>query len=163
MRTSFTAALAALLLALSPAIACAAGFEAVVTYVTDGDTIWVKPVRGGAPRQLRLLGIDAPEICQAFGPQARAALAAHVLQRRVTVYPRAKDTYQRTLARVLSGRDDVSGWMVARGYAWSSRYRGHPGPYRAQEAAARSLRAGLWASADAQLPHDFRLRNGSCH
>ena len=59
-------AAASLLLTL---VVCAQArsFEGVVTHVTDGDSLWVRPASGGAPRQIRLQGIDAPEICQAFG------------------------------------------------------------------------------------------------
>ena len=36
----------------------------VVTHVSDGDTVWVQPLQGGEAYKVRLLGIDAPEICQ---------------------------------------------------------------------------------------------------
>ena len=56
-------------------------FMARVTHVTDGDTIWVQVESADAPRKLRLLGIDAPEICQAGGEASRAALQALLAQR----------------------------------------------------------------------------------
>lgn len=49
-------------------------WSGVVTHVSDGDTVWVEPTQGGEAQKIRLLGIDAPEICQAWGPQARDAL-----------------------------------------------------------------------------------------
>jgi hypothetical protein len=51
-------------------------------HVSDGDTVWVQPLQGGEAYKVRLQGIDAPEICQPWGPQARAALHA-VLQGQV--------------------------------------------------------------------------------
>ena len=38
--------------------------------VVDGDSLWVRPP-GRAPLRLRLSGVDAPEVCQRHGPQAR--------------------------------------------------------------------------------------------
>ena len=49
-------------------------FYGTVTFVTDGDTLWVAPAQGGAVRKLRIDGLDAPEICQAGGVAARAVL-----------------------------------------------------------------------------------------
>ena len=66
---------------------CAGAAQAlsgVVTRVTDGDTVWVRPDEPKRkPVKLRLVGIDAPERCQAWGAQATAALAAQVLHRHV--------------------------------------------------------------------------------
>ena len=51
----------------------------IVTHVTDGDTIWVRPDEPNRkPVKLRLVGIDAPERCQAWGAQATAALTSQV-------------------------------------------------------------------------------------
>ena len=158
-RLAWGAALAASLLALP---LHAATFHGVVTHVTDGDSLWVRPLIGGAPRELRLRDIDAPEICQAFGEQSRNALAARVLHRQVTVRSRARDQYQRTLAQVSLGGEDVAAWMVGRGYAWSYRYRGRSGPLQAQEEQARNARLGLWASGRPIEPRLFRKQHGSC-
>ena len=48
----------------------AAQLHGVVTHVSDGDTLWVRPAGAGAALQVRLQGLDAPEICQEFGSQA---------------------------------------------------------------------------------------------
>jgi endonuclease YncB( thermonuclease family) len=154
-------AAASLLLTLA-LCAQARGFEGVVTYVTDGDSLWVRPASGGAPHQIRLQGIDAPEICQAFGVASRNALAAHVLHRHVAVDSRARDTYQRLLGRVSVNGEDLGAWLVSRGLAWSDRFRHHPGRYGPQEARARAARLGLWADGTPVQPREFRKRHGSC-
>jgi endonuclease YncB( thermonuclease family) len=59
--------------------------------------------------------------------------------------------------------EDLGGWMVSRGYAWSYRFRSDPGPYRHQEAQARTARRGLWSTAGPEEPRAFRKRHGSCH
>jgi micrococcal nuclease len=153
-------ALASLLLLVG--CAQARSFEGVVTHVTDGDSLWVRPAAGGPPRDIRLQGIDAPEICQEFGTQARDALTARVLHRRVHVESRARDIYQRTLARVSVDGQDLGAWMVGTGHAWSYRFHRQSGPYAAQEMHARNERRGLWAHAGALEPRAFRKRHGSC-
>jgi micrococcal nuclease len=138
-------------------------WEGTVTYVTDGDTLWVRPPSGEAPRQIRVHGIDAPEICQLHGELSRSVLAAHVLGQRVQVRARHTDQYGRLLARISLKGQDVGGWMVSQGHAWSYRYRRSPGPYAAQEAQARAQGRGLFADAQPERPRDFRKRHGSCH
>ena len=149
------------LLALSPA-ALARAFQGVVTHVGDGDSLWVRPDSGGTPRQVRVHGIDAPEVCQAFGLPARDALAALVLHRHVAVNSRARDTYSRTLGRVSMNGQDLGAWMVSRGYAWSYRFGRNRGPYAALEEQARRARLGLWAHGMPVEPREFRKRHGGC-
>ena len=138
-------------------------WQGTVTHVTDGDTLWVRPQRGGEPRQIRLDGMDAPEICQPHGETARSVLAAHVLGQRVQVRARRTDDYGRLLARITLQGQDVGGWMVSQGQAWSYRYRRSIGPYAAQEAQARAHGRGLFADSRPELPRDFRKRHGTCH
>ncbi len=133
-----------------------------VTHVTDGDTLWVQPTRGGRPRQIRLDGIDAPEICQAYGAAARDRLTQQVMGRPVRVVPRRHDDYGRLLARVDLQGQDMGRWMVLNGHAWSHRYRRLPGLYATQEARARGRHLGLW-QLPAERPRQFRQRHGPCH
>lgn len=148
-----------LLLACVPA--AARPLVGVVSHVTDGDSLWVRPTNGGPPVQVRIQGVDAPEICQAFGTQARDALAARVLHRTVRVTTRARDVYQRSVGNVSLEGQDVGAWMVAGGFAWSARYRSRTGPYAREEAQARQGRVGLWSTAAVE-PRAFRRRHGSC-
>ncbi len=137
-------------------------YEARVTRVFDGDTVWVQPLAGGRYRKLRLDGLDAPEICQNGGVASRDALAGRILKQTVTVTERQRDDYGRGLARLQHAGEDVGGWMVARGQAWSYRWRRSLGPYHPQETLAQSQRIGLFAQADAELPRNFRQRHGPC-
>lgn len=137
-------------------------FVARVTHVHDGDTLWVRPQEGGQPVKLRLEGVDAPEICQPGGEQARDALAAHLGDLPVHVRTRQLDRYGRPLARLTVGDDDVGTWLVLRGYAWSYRYRDSDGPYAMEELLARTLRRGVFASQNPQEPRTFRRQHGPC-
>lgn len=141
----------------------AATWTGEVSHVSDGDTVWVRRARQHEAHPVRIEGIDAPEICQSFGPQARAALSGYVLGQRVHVTVHAHDPYGRALARVTLDGVDVGLWMVQQGYAWSYRYRRSKGPYARAETQARQLGWGLFAAADPMPPREFRRRYGSCH
>ena len=144
----------------------------VVTYVTDGDTLWVKLAgpNGGHSNddsvKVRFQGIDAPEICQSGGDASLAALKAKVLHQTVQLHTSRYDDYGRMLARVSTGSGpanvDIGAWIVERGQAWSYRYRNSPGPYAAQEQTARAARRGVWAVPGATEPRVFRKQHGSC-
>ncbi|HSI57182.1 MAG TPA: thermonuclease family protein [Ideonella sp.] len=140
--------------------------EGRVVRVSDGDSLWLRPAAGGRSLRVRLQGIDAPEICQAGGDQARRALEALVLNRTVELQPQGHDDYGRTLARVrVAGPGasfDVGARLVADGAAWSYRYRDDLGPYRAEELRAIAARRGLHAHAPAVLPREFRRTHGPC-
>ena len=144
-----------------------AAVDGVVARVIDGDSLWVQPAAGGAPIEVRLLGIDAPEICQEGGREARAFLtelvAGGAVQLRVPRGSAGRDEYGRTLARLRVGEVDVNRRLVEEGHAWSQRYKWDRGPYIAAERTARALRRGLHrAGAAALMPRDFRRLHGPC-
>jgi micrococcal nuclease len=156
-------ALAALFFAASTAHS-SEEFTGKVSYVSDGDTLWVQPDAGGAPRKLRIDGIDAPEICQTGGEASREALVQRAMHQVVWVAVRREDDYGRGLARLRIDGKDIGAEMVRDGQAWSYRWRHSLGPYAADEALARQERRGLFAAAGRpETPRDFRKRHGSCH
>jgi len=133
-------------------------------FVVDGDSLWVQPEGGGRRARLRLQGIDAPELCQPGGAPARAALQALVQGERLHVTVHARDRFGRRLASVRRQRDglDVAAGMVAQGWAWSDRQGWRRGRYWREEAQARAARRGVFATADAESPAEFRRRHGPC-
>jgi endonuclease YncB( thermonuclease family) len=142
-------------------------FVGIVIRISDGDTLWVQPdATPGATRRkpvkVRLVGLDAPERCQAHGPQATEALTRWALHRRVEVRRRAIDEHGRALGTLWIEGEDVGVRLVREGHAWSARYRGDPGPYAREEAEARTARRGLFAEAAPQPPREFRREHGPC-
>lgn len=156
-----------LLLWLLPAPALAqqraepAPVSGVVTRVVDGDTLLVAP-SGQPPLTVRLRDIDAPEICQPHGPEARAALEEYALGQAVTMHTVARDTHGRTVARVATAERDLSVRMVEEGHAWSVRSKYDRGPLVKEERVAKALGRGFHATAGHVFPWDFRRRNGPC-
>ncbi len=150
------------------ALGSAHALTGTVTHVVDGDTVWIRPDPGqgsrssSKPRAFRLRGIDAPEICQPWGPQAKAALESRVLHRHVRLRGDATDGYERRIVTLELDGQDIGAWMVDQGHAWNSAFRQHPGAYAALEHAARKTRRGLFAQADAQPPRRFRKAHGPC-
>ena len=142
-----------------------AAWQGVVSYVVDGDTVRVRPAGGGKPVNVRLAGIDAPELCQPGGTASRDALKRRLLGQRVAVQGRRHDDYGRLLARLLLKGEDQGAWMVTQGQAWSYRYRNNPGPYALQQGRAKAAGRGVFARGRAAAPvepHVFRQQHGSC-
>lgn len=143
-------------------------WQGTVTHVSDGDTLWVQPDRGGEAVKIRIDAIDAPEICQAWGPESRAALAERVLHQQVAVQARAHDRFGRLVASISlgagspGGSGDVGQWQVHQGHAWANQFRRYRSRYGDSQAQARAARRGLWAAARPQLPSAFRKQRGSC-
>lgn len=131
-----------------------------VTSVHDGDTLTISNTT------VRLASIDAPELAQPYGTEARAALAARVLGQTVTVTYADADRYGRVVGSVFTPACDlVNLQQVQEGAAWVyEAYRcevsaaDRDAYARAQEEAQNAKR-GLWAADEAQAPWNFR--NGS--
>ena len=79
---------------LLPAMAHAASWQGQVSRVTDGDTLTVAD--GQHSVVIRVAEIDAPESAQAWGKQARRALADLVTDQTATVDEVDTDKYGRT-------------------------------------------------------------------
>lgn len=140
----------------------AQSFSAVVKHVTDGDTVWVSAAGGQQAIDIRIQGIDAPEICQDYGRVSASALLQHLQHKTVSVTGRARDKYGRMVAKISLNGQDVGGWLVQNGHAWSYHNKRSLGPYGKQETDARQSGRGLWASGSPIEPKVFRQRT-KCH
>jgi endonuclease YncB( thermonuclease family) len=144
--------LAALLFLLAVAPAQARSFEASVIRVIDGDSLRVRESRTHRTHELRLAGIDAPELGQPWGVQSRTALRRMVEGRQVMVEVVDRDRYGRLVARVWHGRTYVNAAMTEAGHAWAfSRYLPDK-EIRQGHDTARTARRGLWS-----LPPEQRI------
>ena len=141
-------------------------YEGVVTRVVDGDTVWIRSTSSTETLKVRIVGIDAPEGCQAGGTALRAALAQLVKGKAVILVAsprRSHDDYGRLLAKIKVGEEDVGRLMVASGHAWSYGYKRSLGPYAAEQSRARVAGLGLFSDANAETPRAFRKRYGRCY
>jgi endonuclease YncB( thermonuclease family) len=142
-------------------LAQGAVIEGRVERVIDGDSVWLAPA-AGPPVEVRLLGIDAPEGCQAGGPESRRALEALALGRDARLQTKGRDMHGRTLGTLFVEGVNLNQRQVEEGQAWSMRYKWDQGPYVKQERMAKALGRGLFAEGGAVMPRDFRRNHGPC-
>jgi endonuclease YncB( thermonuclease family) len=118
----------------------------VVTSVHDGDTIKI------GSTNIRLEGIDAPELAQTYGVQSRDNLRALVNGQTVTVYYNKIDRFGRTVGAVFNNSCvNVNLQQVRTGSAWHyKQYQceqsaGARSDFAAAQIAADIANRGLWA------------------
>lgn len=123
--------------------------------VIDGDSLWV------ADTEVRLFGIDAPELLQKCqragrhvpcGREAVEALRRMIAGREVSCRERDRDRYGRMVAVCHASGVDLGAAMVKEGLATAY------GSYEADEREARDARRGLWAL-DFERPAAWRERH----
>lgn len=141
-----------------------------VVYVQDGDTLRVRVA--GKVRTVRLAGIDAPEMDQPGGAEARRCLEGLVRGVVLDLEPAAArgrdaapdpsweeavDKYGRNLAhaRLPDGRS-LEREMVAAGWAWRFRGFATDKALFGLEETARRERRGLFAEPDPIPPWEWR-------
>jgi endonuclease YncB( thermonuclease family) len=125
-----------------------------------GDSLTVLDAQGKQHR-VRLLGIDAPEKEQAFGPAARQKLSALVFGKPVVVKYQKIDRSGRPLGKVTVGALDVNLEMLKTGMAWYyPNDRDLPESdrplYAGAEREARAAPRGLWQDEAPVSPWEFR-------
>jgi len=125
--------------------------------VVDGDSLVL------AGRQVRLVGIDAPEYDQtcnragqswSCGAEAKAQLAELVQGQRVECTGAERDAHARLLAVCSAGYLEINKALVASG--WAVAYRDYSDAYVGEEAQAKAARVGIWSSTFA-APADYRM------
>lgn len=142
--------LLAALLGVSPALATS--FTARVVRVKDGDSLVVERHDVKRTSEIRLAGIDAPELAQPWGIQARSGLRRIVLGRAVRVEVTDRDRYGRLVGKVWQGKAYVNAAMTLSGNAWAfDRYMPDKAIRAGQEEAQRK-KIGLWS-----LPEPDRI------
>ncbi len=133
--------------------------RATVVRVLDGDSLQVRLDSG--PIEVRLHAADAPEHDQPGGREARQALRRRLPPgTTVELEPIEQDRYERIVAIVHAGADDVNAWVVQQGHAWAYRHYTTDQRYCRWEDDARQAKRGLWRlSASARIaPWDWRRR-----
>ena len=131
---------------------------ALVTRVIDGDTIEV--TLSGKTESIRLYGIDAPEKKQAYGLSAKDFVEVMVGGKMVDILlVGGKDRYERPVAIVMYGTQNLQEQLLLAGYAWV-----YPQYCRKSFCTAWSTlqgisagnRVGLWASPAPVRPWEWR-------
>ena len=137
-----------------------AEIEVEILRVVDGDTIevWHKDEL----LRVRLQGIDAPELDQPFGQEARLHLSKLVQGQMVSIIYESYDTYGRLLGKILVNGHDINLRMIKDGLAWWYRYYRQQQSsedqvvYESTEAHSKNLKLGLWVSENPIEPYEWR-------
>jgi len=128
-------------------------FQATVTSVEDGDSVVVKSRASAESIALVVAEVDAPELTQAGGPEARAFLSRFALGKTVTV--RLKSATERS-ARIEIDGVDVSAALIRGGMAWHCPRFTEERELIGAEADARAAKRGLWSTPRPTPPWLFR-------
>lgn len=147
--------------ALSGAAQQARVLEGKVVNVHDGDTVTLLK-QDNKKTPIRLQGIDAPELKQAFGADSQKNLSQMVLGKQVTIVWTKLDKYRRTVGTIMLDGQDINIRQVKAGLAWHfKKYEDEQEPedrtkYAAAELEARSAKLGLWKDPNPTPPGDWR-------
>jgi endonuclease YncB( thermonuclease family) len=134
-----------------------------VVEVSDGDTVYVLD-QYKSSRKIWLAGIDAPQLQQNFGAQARQNLIKLVKGKYIDVEYIQRDRYGRIIAKLIKDGIDMNLQQIKDGYAWhySKKENDQSEPDKAQystaESIAKSKRLGLW-SINSVPPWEYRNLN----
>ena len=137
----------------------AASLYGKVIEVSSGDVITIFNMN--RPVRIKLLGVDAPELDQAFGDVAKKHLSDLVFDKPVLVYYEGIAADKSLVGRVLLNDADIGAQMIRDGAAWfdannSGRLAATDRDvYEQSELAARNERRGLWQQPNPTAPWEF--------
>ena len=136
-------------------------YEAVVLKVIDGDTIYIKSDNGR--KKVRLRHIDAPEIGQSYGKEAKIFLDKQIDGKKIIVNSDYKDRYGRDIGDIFVYNNDeaiyINAKLVKSGHAWVYKSYRKNTYLMNLENFARENMLGLWKDKSAIEPWVFRAKN----
>ncbi len=136
-------------------------YKAIVLKVIDGDTIYIKSDSGR--KKVRLRHIDAPEIRQPYGEEARMFLDNELNDKRIIVNSDYKDRYGRDIGDIFIYNENESIYINAKliksGNAWVYKTYRKNMYLMNLENFAKDNKLGLWRDKSPIKPWEFRKKN----
>ena len=134
-----------------------AGFcqqNCLVTRVIDGDTY--KVLLNGKIRTVQALNIDAPEIGQYFGKEAKENVIALIQGRMVDANIYDNDLYGRHILNIHVDGLRLDSILIARGWAFYNYNYSRDSRLWALETTAKNNQTGIWKCSNSIPPWIFR-------
>lgn len=132
--------------------------DGYVVKVSDGDSFLIKSHRRKI--RVRMYGIDAPELKQRYGREAKKYLENLILGKKVDLKVLYEDKYKRKIAKVYYRGKEINLEMLRSGNVWFYEYHAkREKEYRKAYEKAKKERLGLWRDKNPENPREFRLRN----
>lgn len=128
-----------------------------VARIIDGDT-FAAVGSDGIELIIRLRGIDAPELGQGHGFEAKQALEGLIGSGVITIDKPSREKYGRYLANVFERDTWVNKTMVEDGHAWYDHMASTDKTLHAAEDQARQRKIGVWSSSDPVEPWVWRAK-----
>jgi endonuclease YncB( thermonuclease family) len=126
-----------------------------VVGVIDGDTVTCID-DANQSQKVRLADIDAPEITQPYGKNAREALAGMVFGHTVEVVDSGRDQSGCWIGRLFVDGTDVNRQMIATGNAWQDNVGSTDAELSALQSQAQAQRLGLWSQPNPTPPWQYQ-------
>jgi micrococcal nuclease len=132
-------------------------WSGLVVGVSEGDRFMV--LHNGKGEKIRLYGIDAPDLGQAFGERAKQFTFDTVYGKTVNVEAMGKDPYGRTVGIVKVDNRSLNESLIQNGLAWVyQKYckAAFCENWLSLEIVARYDKIGLWSDPNPTPPWEFR-------
>lgn len=128
-----------------------------VLAVVDGDTFVAR--QGERLYLMQLRDVEAPEVDQPFGIDARQRLDSVLNSQRVLIEPGAGDGCVVPVVAGIRDGHDVSQRLLLEGFLWAT--PSAPDSLRRLEQSARAHRVGLWRGSTPEPPWEHRRRKSA--
>jgi len=122
--------------------------------VSDGDTISV--MHEGKAEEIKLYGIDCPEMEQPFGMRAKQFTSDMVFGKVVVIKAVTRDSDGKTVAWVFADGKILNAELVRVGLAWQYKQYSREEDLALFEANAWGKKIGLWSDSNSIPPRDWR-------
>ncbi|MFP5520470.1 MAG: thermonuclease family protein [Bdellovibrionia bacterium] len=133
-------------------------YQGQVVKCHDGDTCHLQTDKNKI--KIRFHGIDAPELKQQYGKQARDHLLSLIIDKQVLAKC-SGHSFDRQTCEVFLNGENINKRMVQDGWAWESQ-RYSSGAYKAEAEAAKLKKIGIWKDST-ESPYCFRhKKNKKC-
>ena len=103
---------------------------------------------------IKMADIEAPELEQPFGPEAKKWLKSTIYNQKIMVKVRGSEN-DYVLGELYYQKKNLNREMIRQGLAWTDRKNGDS-MYQRLERDANSNGTGLWSDVFAEYPADFR-------